>query len=248
MKRRIRVVTVAREFGSGGANIAALAAERLGWKLINNALITEVARAANVNPEAVIRCDERVDSWLHRVMKGLWHGGYEGVATSTPPEASTFDADTMARLSRCVIEEAAAMGDCVIVGRGGQCILQAREDTFHVFIYAPWQDKVQRVRGRSAPDTDAEALILETDRARSVYIRRYFEQDWGDRHLYDLMVSSHPGEQAVVSMILEAVRLSENRPQRHRKGQRRPSRTSIRGLSPSPSCSPPSWRCWTRRW
>jgi cytidylate kinase len=203
----IRVVTVGREFGSGGAQVAAGLARSLGWKLIDNALIKEIAQAAKVHQELVERCDERVDPWFHHLMKGLWHGGYEGVATTST--ISLFDSDVMAALARNVIEQAAGIGRCVIVGRGGQCILQGRDDVFHVFIYAPWEEKVERVRKRTANDVDAETLIIERDRARSAYIRRYFDQEWLDCHLYHLMISSSLGEAALTATILEAIRARE---------------------------------------
>ena len=75
-----RILTVAREYGSGGARIAALAAALLGWRLLDSALIDEIARAAHVDPALARRFDERVDTWLHRLSRhGLWFGAFEGV-------------------------------------------------------------------------------------------------------------------------------------------------------------------------
>src|SRR5581483_2914743 len=143
-----RVVTIGREFGSGGAEVAGLLAEQTGWQLIDRAFIDRVAQLAKVSPMEVERCDERVDSWFHRTVKALWHGGYEGVASSTGDMAVVFDSDAMARLARHVIEGAAALGECVIVGRGAQCILHECATAFHVFVYAPWPERVDRVRRR----------------------------------------------------------------------------------------------------
>src|SRR5581483_6360580 len=188
-----RVVTIGREFGSGGAEVAGLLAEQTGWQLIDRAFIDRVAQLAKVSPMEAERCDERIDSWFHRTVKALWHGGYEGSATSTGGEAVVFDSDAMAHLARRVIDEAASLGECVIVGRGASCILQRRKSVFHVFVYAPWQQRVERVRRRLGLEIDAEALILETDRSRENYIRRHFDQDWTNRHLYHLIVNSCVG-------------------------------------------------------
>lgn len=201
----IRAITIGREFGSGGAEVAELLAQKIGWKLVDRDFIDRIAQLAQVSPIEAERCDERVDSWFHRTVKALWHGGYEGSATSTGGEAVVFDSDSMARLSRHVIDEAASLGECVIVGRGAQCILQQRRSAFHVFVYAPWPERVERVRQRMGNGIDAEATILDMDRFRESYIRRHFHQEWTDRHLYDLMVNSCVGlEQAAQAIACAA--------------------------------------------
>jgi cytidylate kinase len=199
-----RVLTVAREYGSGGARIAALVAARLGWKLLDSALIGEIANAAHVDPSLARRFDERADSWMHRLGRhGLWHGAFEGAAALAPGDV--FDAEAMAQLTRVVVGQACEMGSCVVVGRGGQCILQHCADAFHVFVYAPWEDKVARVGRRFGKDVDVPELIRAMDEQRARYVRLNFGQDWADRHLYDLLVSSKPGEEAAVSIVLAAM-------------------------------------------
>jgi hypothetical protein len=199
-----RVLTVAREYGSGGARIAGLAAARLGWQLLDNALIDDIARAARVDPALARRFDERVDTWMHRLSRhGLWFGAFEGAAT--PATTEIFDAETMAQLTRALIEHAYETGNCVVVGRGAQCILQACPEVFHVFVYAPWEDKVARVNRRAAAGTDVPELIRAMDAERARYVRLNFGQDWADRHLYDLLVSSKPGDEATASIILAAM-------------------------------------------
>lgn len=197
----IRVITIGREFGSGGAGVASLLAEYLGWKLVDRDFIDRVAQLAQVSPVEAERCDERIDSWFHRTVKALWHGGYEGSATSAVGESAIFDSDSMARFAGHVIDEAASLGDCVIVGRGAPCVLQQHRSVFHVFVYAPWTDRVERVRKRLGSQIDAEAVILSTDRAREAYIRRHFNQEWTDRHLYDLMINSCVGLETAAQTI-----------------------------------------------
>ncbi len=201
----IRVITISREYGSGGGAVARMLAERLQWKLVDDALITEIATKAQVNPAIARRYDECVDPWFHRLMKALWRGGFVGAASRV--EGELFDAETMARLWNRVIEETGAMGDCVIVGRGGQCILQNQEDAFHVAIYAPLEERVRRLREKLPPEADPEAAAIESDRRRAAYIRRYFGQDWTNRHLYDLAVCSSIGLERVAETILCAAGL-----------------------------------------
>ena len=181
-----RSLTVAREYESGGDRIAARLAERLGWKLIDSALIDEVAQLAHVEPQLVRKFDERVDSWVHRVSRrALTYGAFEGVAVL--PETAIFDAETLALLARAAIERAWETGRCVILGRGSQCVLQDRPDVFHVFLYAP---SAGRVEDRAV------------DQRRARYIRMNFGQEWRNPHLYDLMIDSQLGEERVVATIL----------------------------------------------
>jgi cytidylate kinase len=202
-----RIVTVAREYGSGGAGIAQLLADRLDWKLLDKCLLEKIAEHARVDPALAEQYDERPDPWINRIVRSLWQGGPMGGSMAGPmPEL--FDADTMASLSRQVIEEAAAIGNCVIVGRASQCILQQRRDAFHVFIYAPRAERLSRIRSRHANQAEAELVLEARDQERAALIRRYYNQDWANRHLYDMMVSSKLGDETVLSSILSAMGLA----------------------------------------
>jgi len=199
-----RVLTVAREYGSGGASIAGKVAESLGWELLDKSLILEIARARQVEPELARKFDERVDSWLHRVTRSaLCHGAFEGVAAVAPDDF--FDAETMASLARREIQEAHKRGHAVIVGRGAQCVLQNQPDTLHVFVYAPWCQRVARVRERAPKGTDGASLIRSTDRQRAEYIRLNYGCQWSYPHLYHMLISSAIGEDRVAALIAAAM-------------------------------------------
>ena len=122
------VVTISREYGSGGAAVAAILATRLGYQLLDRALILKIAKAAGVAPGVAELFDERVDPWLHRLGRALWHGGIEGVAQVD--ESQVVDADRLAALGRRVVEEAGQIGGCVIVGHGAQCTLARARTSF----------------------------------------------------------------------------------------------------------------------
>jgi hypothetical protein len=199
-----RVVTVAREYGSGGGRIAQLLADRLDWKLLDRCLVEKIAQVARVEPKLAEQYDERPDPWVNRIVRALWQGGLMR-GTMAGPIPELFDADTMASLSRRMIEEAADIGNCVIVGRASQCILQERSDAFHVFIYAPRAERLRRLRGRHASRAEAELAMDARDQERAALIRRQFNQDWSNRHLYDLMITSKLGDEIVLSTILTAM-------------------------------------------
>ncbi len=199
-----RVLTLAREYGSGGGKIGQAIAAHLGWTLIDKEFVERVAQAAKVDPRLAQGLDERTDSWLERLSHhGLWQGAFDRVSYSQPSDF--FDAETMAALARRMIEDAYRQGNAVIVGRGGQCVLQARHDAFHVFVYAPWAEKVARVRARRPAHADIDAWIHARDRQRADYMRSYYECDWMNPHLYHLMISSTLGEALVESTILQAL-------------------------------------------
>ena len=205
-----RTITVERECGAGGSIIALKAAEKLGWRLLDEALIEAVASEAQVDLKTAARYDERVDSWWHRFHRGgLWSLAVEaGIA---PNDIWFPDAESMVVTAGRVITKAAAIGNCVIVGRGAQCVLQDREDAFAVFIYGPWQERVSRVRRRlSSPDHPA-MLIQSTDDERARYIRTYYGCDWKDPHLYHMMISSEIGPDQAAEAVVAAIERSKYR-------------------------------------
>ena len=129
-----RLITIEREYGSGAAAIAAALAERLGWKLWDHLLTEEIARIAKVDPSAVHRCDERMDSRVHRLAKVFWRGSYE---RSTTLGSQIFDTDRMVQMMEEILGRVAKEGNAVVVGRGAPYFLRDRSDAFHVFLYAP---------------------------------------------------------------------------------------------------------------
>src|SRR5579863_136406 len=205
----IRIITVEREFGSGGAKIAELLAARLGWKLWDQELTGEIARRANVDPQAAQQCDERCDPLLHRLFKVFARGSYE---RSLPvADAPGFDTDRMVALLYRVIEDAAATGNCVIVGRGSPYILRNRSDAFHVFVYASEAEKLRRLVAIGKSEKEAAELIRAIDHERSSFIKRYFGGDWPTRQLYHLMINAGMGDEKVIETILGAADILERK-------------------------------------
>jgi cytidylate kinase len=199
-----RAVTISSEYGSGGAQIAGYVAATLGWQLLDGALITEIADSAHVPAETVARYDGRVDSWWHRFNRGgLWSAAI--TAGIAPEDAQFFDAERTTAIARQIMRKAADDGDCIIVGRGAQCVLQDREDVLHVFVYAPWAERAKRVRARAESDQTIEGLIRTSDRERASYVETYYGCDWKDPHLYHMMLSSTLGREQAGWMIMDAV-------------------------------------------
>jgi len=201
-----RVVTLAREYGSGGGRVAQLVAARLGWKLLDRCLVEKIAETARIDPQVAEKFDERPDPWLDRLAEVFWQSpGLRGYIGGHVP--GRFDGEVAAHLTRRIIEEAAEIGDCVIVGRGSQCILQQREDVFHVFVYAPRGQRLSRLLRRDArlSKGEAEEKLDAEDEIRAAYVRDHYREDWQNRHLYQLMISSCLGEKEAASIVLSSL-------------------------------------------
>jgi cytidylate kinase len=199
----VKIITLEREYGSGGTLIAKSLAERLGWKLWDEEITAEIARAANVDTLAAKRCDERVDPFLYRLFKVYARGSYERALAIG--DSRVFDTDCMVEMLHRVIEGVASRGDCVIVGRGSPYILRNRANAFHVFIYAPVEEKVRRLRSIGKTEKEALQLVEEVDRERADFIRHYFGAQWPHRPLYNLMINSKFGDEFVIESILQNV-------------------------------------------
>ena len=206
-----RIVTIEREYGCGAAAISCRIAEQLGWKLWDQCLTEEIARAAHVEPSAVMRCDERRDSRLHRLAKSFWRGSYE--RNSAAMGSQVFDTDCMMRMMEETMNKIAREGNAVLVGRGTPYFLREHPDAFHVFLYAPRAEKIRRTIADGNTRGQAEELVDSVDRERAAYIKHYFDADWPTRSLYHMMLNTAVGNEAVIQTILDAMRLVEGRPQ-----------------------------------
>jgi cytidylate kinase len=195
----IRIVTIEREYGAGSAVIARKLAAGLGWKLWDESLTAEIARRAHVDQASIERLEERVDPLFYRLMKVFMRGSYE---RSLPLKNLDYlDSETLVPFMSRVIESAAATGNCVIVGRGAPYLLRDRNDAFHVFIYAPWEEKMRRLREIGKSEVEAEELLQSIDHERATFVKTYFGKEWPTRHFYHMMLNSKVGDEIVIRAI-----------------------------------------------
>jgi cytidylate kinase len=199
----IRLVTIEREYGSGGAEIAQKLALRLGWKLWDQALTDEIARVMDCPCRAVEEHEERRDSLHYRLFKSFMRGSFEGSLNA--PRLKMVDADCVRQVVQKVVHDIAAQGNAVIVGRGSAYYLHDRADALHVFIYAPFEDKVRRLEARGKSESKAIELAENVDRERAEYIKKYFDVEWPARQFFHLMINSTLGEEMAVDTIIHSV-------------------------------------------
>jgi cytidylate kinase len=205
----IKIVTIEREYGSGGGEIAQLLAKHLDWKLWDQLLTEEIARLAEC-PKAVVEVrEERTDPLYYRLFKSFLRGSYEGSINAH--KLKLVDSESILKITERVVQHAAKTGNSVIVGRGSQHFLRDRQDTLRVFLYAPREEKVRRLLARGKSEKEAEQLVDTVDRDRADFIQKYFHVEWPDRAIYNTMINTVIGDEAVVRMILEFMKTLDAR-------------------------------------
>ncbi|HUO13903.1 MAG TPA: cytidylate kinase-like family protein [Verrucomicrobiae bacterium] len=206
----INIITIEREYGCGGSEIAHLLAKQLGWKLWDQVLTEEIARLAHC-PKAVVEArEERPDPLYYRLFKSFLRGSFEGSLNAH--KLNLVDSETIVRITKRVVQHAAEKGNSVIVGRGSQQFLKNRPDTLRVFLYALREEKVRRLLARGKNQQEAEQLVDSVDQGRADFIRRYFHDvEWPDRAIYHTMMNTGIGDEAVVQMILSTLKTYDAR-------------------------------------
>ena len=186
------VITMAREYASGGSEIAQAVADKLGIPLYNKELITLAAKKSGLTET------QRSGSLIY----SLYMMG------NTMPLA-----DQVYILQSNVIKELAAEGPCVILGRCGDYVLRERPNVLRTFVYAPLETRIQFAKSRpdakDMPDRLWETQLAKHDRARASYYNYYTENRWGEAKNYDLCLNATLGREACVKMILDAVAAKE---------------------------------------
>ena len=195
----VRAITISRQYGSGGGEIAARLAQRLNWQLVDHEIVAAVARRLGITPQEAGARDEQVTGFGQRligmleILSPAWPGTYTASIPGVVPEVATeAPTDTAYRDAlRQVVEAVTAEGQVVIVGRAAQVLLAARPDVLHARIIAPLPARVAYVARREGLDAaGAQSRILLKDRDRTLYLQRQYHRDVNDPLLYDLMINT----------------------------------------------------------
>ena len=200
----MQAVTISRQYGSGGGEIGARLAQKLGWQLIDHAIVEQTARELGVYETDVSRYDEEyVEGTLARILNGIRNitsGGFMPAVSGAPiPSGAPIAASRSAVASERAYQEtmqqvvmaAVKEGHVVIVGRGGQFLLQDRRDVLHLRVVAPLELRIAYVMRREGLSKDAaRTRILEKDRARDRNMQNQFHQKPDSPELYDLVINT----------------------------------------------------------
>ena len=180
------VITISRQFGSGGREIGKKLADKLGIKFYDKELISLAAKESGMSPEIFEKVDEKAtNSLLYALSMGaVTIGNNFSIVPNVPMN------DRLFLLQHDIIKKISA-DPCVIVGRCADYVLKDRTDCVKVFIYADLQNRIEyAVKVHDVPREKAASVIQKTDKSRANYYNYYSTGKWGDTKNYDLCINS----------------------------------------------------------
>lgn len=204
------IVTISRQYGSGGSSVAGIVAAELGAEVVDRTLIETVARRLEIEPSDVAAEEERPRPLLERLVRSF--STLEpnlGVGWSPPYPDPMFDPrEAIIELTEQVIREVAQSGNVVIVGRGAGFVLHDRPEVFRVFLRAPEEVRIPVLMERlGLPEPEVRRKLHETDANRAAYIRQVYKRDWCDPDEYDLIINTgRLGYKTAAELILRGLR------------------------------------------
>ena len=184
------IVTISRQYGSGGSEVAERIARALGWNLYDNAVVDEVAARLGITPAEVSAREERLPTLSERLASTMSLAVPEVMTTGEyavipPSEERIVD------VTQRVMEDAVRAGPAVIVGRGAQCLLARRSDALHVFCYAPVESLIEHtMKALGLRAEEARRKVNEMNARREDYVKRHWKREWRDLSNYHLCVNT----------------------------------------------------------
>ena len=196
-----KIITIARQCGSGGHEIGVRLAERLNIPLHDKDLVDKAIKDLNLDQDEAEKDENIFADCLNKFVMG-----YQNLFGMDRPyyiaEYSTVN-DQMYKAQRDIIKGLAEQGPCVIVGRCADYILRKRDDVLSVFICADKNDRIERIeKVRDVNHERAVHIVETTDKGRASHYKVYTERDWEDANNYDLVLNvSRLGADAVVEIL-----------------------------------------------
>ncbi len=185
----MRAVTISREYGSGGGEIASRLANKLGWRLVDHEVVTQLAQRLGVEITDAEAHDEHAEGWVVQFFTTMQTVGPMVALPSNlsfPPNDASYT-----RALRDIVQGATLAGHSVIVGRGSQIILRDRRDTLHVRIIAPLPLRIAYVAQReNLSAMAAQQRIQQKDLDRRRYLSTTYHHTPDEAHLYDLIINT----------------------------------------------------------
>jgi cytidylate kinase len=184
------LITISRQYGAGGSEVARLVADQLGWSVVDNEIVDRVARRAGLTPEAVAEQDERVPGFVERLGRALAASSQE-YAVPELGVAVRAEEPSLVRLTELVVQEVAAEGKAVLVGRAAPAVLGTAIGALHVKLIAPREFRIQLAQNMERLDARAaEKLMDQTDAQRARYHREHYGRDWDDPSHFHLVLNT----------------------------------------------------------
>ncbi|WP_288516869.1 MULTISPECIES: cytidylate kinase-like family protein [Treponema] len=192
-----KIITISREYGSGGRLIGKLVAESLGYDFYDKEIIDMAAQESGLSPDFIKKTEQNLSSgFLYNLLLGSSYSGTANGASSINGTQMLPLADQVFNAERKVILDLAKKGNCVIVGRCADYILNASDEVdskslLNVFIYGNLEEKLKRIEDLyKEPEQAAKKTIQQIDKRRANHYNTFTEATWGDRKNYDIMINS----------------------------------------------------------
>ena len=184
------IITISRQFGAGGSEVARRVAAELGWRLVDNELIDRVAARAGLPAEEVARMEERAPGFVERLARALARSAPELFPRPAEKVPEPEEA-TLVRVTESVVAEIAAEGRVVLVGRAAAAVLEGEHDALHVKLVAPKPYRIQAAAERLGVDLQKAAVVVdESDSTRARYHQQYYHRDWNDPVNYHMVLNT----------------------------------------------------------
>ncbi|MEO8226857.1 MAG: cytidylate kinase-like family protein [Gemmatimonadota bacterium] len=184
------IITISRQYGAGGSDVAQRVAAALGWSVVDNELVEQVAERAGVTADAAAARDERTPGFIERLTRTLAAATPE---LFPPPGGTVADIDerTFVRITEGVVAEMAARGRVVLVGLAAPAVLGQQGDALHVKLVAERGLRVHAAAERLGMDAaEAGRIVDDTDAMRARYHREYYGRDWADPAHYHMVLNT----------------------------------------------------------
>jgi cytidylate kinase len=186
------LITVSRQYGAGGSEVARRVAEALGWRVVDNELVEEVASRAGLPREDVAEREERLPGFAERLARTLATSTPELFAAPAPGgTVPKLQEEDLVRITETVVADVAARGRVVLVGRAAPAVLAREDNCLHVKLVAPRPYRIQAAAERLGVDLKKAAEITdETDARRERYLRQFYRRDWNDPVNYHMVLNT----------------------------------------------------------
>lgn len=203
------IVTIGREYGSGGKEIGEKLAAKLGFNFYNKNLITETAKKTGIDEKLFEDVDERQK-------ESFWYTLTMGMLSSSDSLNSLTEIPTNEKLileQFKTIEQIAETENCVIVGRCSNHILKNRKNVINIFVYAPLENKIERIsRLYNLDEKETKKQIAKVEKERRTYYNYFTNGEWGSKNDYDLCIDSSKLEiDEIVNFLYDYINLKMNR-------------------------------------
>lgn len=201
------IVTISRQYGSGGSEVAERTARLLGWELLDNEVVDAVAARLGISVAEVKAREERAPSLAERLASAMALGSQEWVNPAAGAKRPTDE--QMLEMTKHVVDEAVSRGPVVIVGRGAQAMLSERADALHVFCHAPMKALIARSMERDKVGAEEAARIVEeTNKHRREWVKLHWDREWASPENYHLSVNTGwLGIEGAAELIAQAARM-----------------------------------------